>query len=43
MKPKLNIIRRALTSALLPVASLLFVFPVFAETFHRGQAGAAND
>ena len=42
MKPKLNIIRRALTSALLSVASL-FVLPVFAETFHRGQAGAAND
>ncbi len=42
MKPKLNIIRRALTSALLSVASL-FVLPVFAETFHRGQAGTAND
>jgi hypothetical protein len=32
MKPRLNIIRRALT-----VASLLFVVPVFAETFTEGK------
>jgi hypothetical protein len=37
MKPRLNIIRRALTSALPPVASLLFVVPVFAETFTEGK------
>src|SRR4029450_11330089 len=36
MKPKLNIIRRALTSALLPVASL-FALPVFAETLTEGK------
>jgi hypothetical protein len=36
MKPRLNIIRRALTGALLPVA-LLFVLPVFAETFTEGK------
>ena len=36
MKSKLNIIRRALTSALLAVASL-FVLPVFAEHFTEGK------
>jgi hypothetical protein len=36
MKPKLNIIRRALTSALLSVSSL-FVLPVFAEHFTEGK------
>ena len=36
MKPKLNIIRHALTTALLAVASL-FALPVFAETFTEGK------
>jgi hypothetical protein len=36
MKPRPNIARRALTSALLSVASL-FVLPVFAETFTEGK------
>ncbi len=36
MKSKLNIIRRALTSALLP-AALLFVLPAFAEHFTEGK------
>jgi L,D-transpeptidase catalytic domain len=35
MKPKLNIIRRALTMVLLPAS--LFALPVFAETFTEGK------
>ncbi len=41
MKSKLNIIRRALASALLPVASL-FALPVFAETFTEGKQVPPN-
>lgn len=43
MKPRLNIIRRALTGALLPVA-LLFALPVFAEHFtERKQVSPATE
>ena len=36
MKPKLNMVRHALTTTLVSVASL-FALPVFAETFTEGK------